>query len=465
MPPEYIQRLSKVPFIVCIVVTLALGHAYRAVRWSFVDTSVNLSAAADTRSWSELVSDSLTKSVEYRPLLDVGTRVAYRLAGLNLGTYKVLVLVEFALILLLLASIFQATGWRRVTASVLALSIVVGLHTSGILFLFVPLNAYAAAMLIVLAVTRLTLTPRFRAYEWTLMPLTLIALLWLEIGAFIVPIVAVARLLKAPGSTWRGVTYASAGLAVYLVARLGFSPGGVPYDSPETGLGFSSISADEAATIFARAPWLLWLYNVGSTLMTVLASEPRAGRFQFVESLLRGNVPAWMWIHIVSSVATTAAMALGLTRIGSWPPRDRVIAAFGGVLVIGGSVLSFLYTRDRIGLPVGVGYAMLAYVTLSSFLERRGPRWQTISVAVLVAFLGACWLTRAAEKYVSLRDMAWDYHLEWDRGSAEEAVKTSPIVARMRAAALKRVPADARRDPAWTYKVFERRYEPAGQSR
>ena len=67
VPPEYSQRLSKVPFIFCILVTLALGHAFRAVRWSFVDTSVNLSAAADTRSWHELVSDSLTKSVDYRP--------------------------------------------------------------------------------------------------------------------------------------------------------------------------------------------------------------------------------------------------------------------------------------------------------------------------------------------------------------------------------------------------------------
>src|SRR5215510_8952306 len=104
MPPEYIQRLSKVPFIFAIVVTLALGHAYRAVRWSFVDTSVNLSAAADTRSWSELVSDALTKSVEYRPLLDVGTRAAYRVAGLNLGTYKILVVLEFALVLLILAA-------------------------------------------------------------------------------------------------------------------------------------------------------------------------------------------------------------------------------------------------------------------------------------------------------------------------------------------------------------------------
>jgi len=466
MPPEYIQRLSKVPFIFCIVVTLALGHAFRAVRWSFVDTSVNLSAAADTRSWHELVSDSLTKSVEYRPLLDIGTRVAYRIAGLNLGTYKVLVLLEFALILLILAALFQASGWRRVIASVLGLSVVVGLHTSGILFLFVPLNAYAASILIVLAVTLLTLTPRFRPFEWALLPLTLIALLWLEIGVFIVPIVAVAWLMKAPATTWRSVAFASLGLAIYLIARLGFSPGGVPFDSPETGLGFSSISADEAATMFAKAPWLLWLYNIGSTLLTVLASEPRAGRFQFVESLMNGNVPPWMWLHVLSSVATTAFVGIALFGVRTWPLRDRLLAAFGGILVVGGSALSFLYTRDRIGLPVGIGYAMLVYVCASALLERRAGKWQTITAGVFVAVLGACWLVRTAERYVSLRDMAWDYRLEWDREAAVETVKVSRIVAQMRASAMKRVPADARRDPVWTYKVFERRYEPvSGETR
>jgi len=134
------------------------------------------------------------------------------------------------------------------------------------------------------------------------------------------------------------------------------------------------------------------------------------------------------------------------------------------VLVIGGSVLGFLYTRDRIGLPVGIGYAMLVYVAVRALLERPGEKWQTITAGVLVAALSTCWLLRTAEKYVALRDMAWDYHLEWDRQAATEAVAVSPIVAQMRQAALTRVPADARRDPAWTYRVFERRYEPLAEN-
>ena len=101
---------SRLPFIWCVVITLTFGTAFRAVRWSYVDTAVNISAAGDTRSWHEFFSDVLTKSVEYRPLLDVGTRVAYRILGLNLGAYQAIVILQFALILLTLAAIFDAKG-------------------------------------------------------------------------------------------------------------------------------------------------------------------------------------------------------------------------------------------------------------------------------------------------------------------------------------------------------------------
>ena len=451
---------AKIPYVFCIVVTLLLGNAFRAVRWSYVDNNVTLSAAADTRSWHEFFSDVFTKSVEYRPLLDIGTRVAYKVVGLKLGIYKILVVLEFALILMTLAAVFGARGWQRVTAALLALSVVVGLHTSQILFLFVPLNAYAASILLVLIAALLALTPRFSRFEWVLLPLTLAALWWLEIGVLIVPMVAVAWLMKAPGVTWRSVISTVLGLAIYVIARLGFSPG-LPLDSPETGLGFSSIGPDESARLFANAPWLFWLHNIGATLMSVLASEPRAGRFQFIESLLRGNVPLWMWIHVLSSLTTTAMVGIILLSIRSRPHRDRLIAAFGAVLLLGGSVLGFLYTRDRIGLPVGFGYAMLVYVVVSALLERPVPRWKMIPMAMLVGALGACWLIRVGNMYVALRDTAWDYRQEWTRDEANAAVGQNPIVASLRAAALKRVPADPRRDPLWTYKIFQRRYEPA----
>ncbi len=420
-----------------------------------------MSAASDTRSWREVVSDALTKSVEYRPFLDVFTRLGYEVAGLNLGTYQALIICEFALILLALAFMFRPVGWPRVTAAILALSVAVGLHTSRILFLFVPLNAYATSMLVVLASALLFMTPRLRGYDWVLLPLTLAGLLWLELAILIVPLALVAGLMKAPGATWRSAAASVGGLAIYVIARLGFAPS-LGTGSPETGFGFSSISPAESAARFGDAPWLLWLYNVGSTVLTVLASEPRAGRFQFIRALMLDDVPVWMWLHVVSSVVTTVVVAAGLFIIRSRPHRDHVIAAFGCVLLVCGSALAFLYTRDRIGLPAGIGYAMLVYVAVGALLERvRRGRWQ-LTVG-MVAVLGMCWSIRSAEMFVALRDTAWDYRQEWDRREAIRAAVQNRVVGRMRQSAVSRSPADAERDPPWTYILFERRFSPAAE--
>ena len=448
----------------CIAVTLMLAHAFADVGWSYVDTATNLTAAGDTRSWREVASDSLTKSAEYRPMLDLGTRLAYRIIGLNLGVYHALVILQFALILTALLVMFRATGGGEVVAAIVALSIAVGLHTSRILFLFVPLNAYSTSMLIVLAVALLALMPRRGWHEWVLLPLTLLGLLWLELAILIVPIVLVAWLMKAPGTTWRSLAASGAGLAIYLVARLGFAPA-LGMSSPNTGLGFSSISPEESTALFAHAPWLLWIYNSGSTLLTVLASEPRAGVFRLIESLLQGRVPLWMWIHVLSSVATTVLLCVALPGIGTRPSRDRLIAAFGAVLMVGGSALAFLYTRDRIGLPVGIGYAMITYVALSAMLERRGSAVRRVAVAALVTVLGVCWSIRTAEGYVTLRDTALDYHTEWGRPEAIALATDTVIGGRMRAEALQRQPPDPLGDPEWTYKIFERRFTPPSRNR
>src|SRR5688572_20253497 len=176
--------------------------------------------------------------------------------------------------------------------------------------------------------------------------------------------------MKAPGTTWRSVAAVCVAFAVYMWARLGPGPGLCGMGSPDTGFGFSHLSQAESAALFGTMPWLFWIYNVGSTVMTVLASEPRAGTFRFVSALKTGTVPVWMWLHVVSSIATTAIVFGALPGIRARPYRDRLIVALGAVLILGGSALAFLYTRDRIGLPAGLGYAMLVYVGFTAFLER-----------------------------------------------------------------------------------------------
>jgi hypothetical protein len=131
--------------------------------------------------------------------------------------------------------------------------------------------------------------------------------------------------------------------------------------------------------------------------------------------------------------------------------------------VLGGSALGFLYTRDRIGLFAGVGYAMLVYVAVAAVLERLPERrWGRSLANALVAVLAAGWLLRTGEAYLQLRDAGWENYQEWTTRYEELGGPARPqtdILTTLRQEVLERPPVDPRDDPAWTYAVFERKFE------
>jgi hypothetical protein len=192
----------------------------------------------------------------------------------------------------------------------------------------------------------------------------------------------------------------------------------------------------------------------------------------------------WQWLHVISSLVTSALVAGSFIVFRPTSHRDRLLAATGLVLLVLGSGLGFLYTRDRIGLFAGVGYAMLVYVAFAMLFERRGPaeagsgvrqgdrpfvRRPLVrhGVTAAVAFVVVAWTVRVGEAYTSLRDTAWDYHLEWtDRYAALGGAlrEQTPLLLSLRSAALATTPADPQQDPAWTYALFERQFSPSGQS-
>jgi hypothetical protein len=220
---------------------------------------------------------------------------------------------------------------------------------------------------------------------------------------------------------------------------------------------------------------MFWIYNVVASFLTVVLSEPRAGVYRFVASLLGGEAPVWQWLHVISSLVTSALVITGFIAFRPASHRDRLIAAAGIALLVLGSGLGFLYTRDRIGLFAGVGYAMLVYVAFAMLFERRSPveagrvasplaRYGVMAAVTVVVVM---WTVRVGEAYTSLRDTAWDYHLEWtDRYAALGGAmrEQTPLLLSLRAAALATTPADPQQDPAWTYALFERQFSPSGHA-
>jgi len=448
---------GRVALAAIALVTAAFAVVFGRIPWPRIDLANAMQRAVDL-SWADTIRAAFGSGVEYRPVMTIATKAAYSIGGLHIWFYKSLVLIEFAAVLWMLLVLWQPAGWKRMAAAAVAMACVVGLHSSRVLFLFLPLNGGTVAIVLILLAILIVIEPTGRRVEWLLLPLTFASLLLLEFGVLIVPLVAVAWWLRAPGVTWRGVVGALAGLACYLVVRrlLGAS---VDLGSPESGLGFDDVSPQQIKEIFAHAPWLFWLYNVASSVLTVVLSEPRGGKFKFVSALLRGQAAEWQWLHVISSLVTSAVILGVFVMYQRLSSRDRLLASLGLVLLLGGSALGFLYTRDRIALPAGFGYSILVYVALSALLERIPVSALRGGLAVgLVTILGACWVWRCGEAGFQLRDRAWSYYLEWTvRYQVDE--DETPLRRDLRLRVLGHRPPDPRRDPAWTYRWFEREFD------
>ena len=468
MTPATVEpATARAPYVWALGYVVLFGIAFSTIAWSLGDTYAHLARPA-LASWTQAIAEAFTSGREYRPLFDLAIKASYETAGTWLPFYQALVLLLFAALLMLVVWLCRPVGRRRATAACVAVSCVAALHTSRILFGFWPLNHYAAVMVCVLLAIALTLHPATRRFDWLFGPLTLVVMLGLELGALIVPLTIVLWWFGAPGIGRRGVLSVLTGAAVYLVVRLTFAEYSGESLYADTGFVFQTVDAASLRARFGDSPWLLWIYNAGSTFLTIVASEPREGVFSFVESLLARDMESWRWFHVGLSALTTVVIAGGLFRGWPWDERDRLLVVAGCALLVFGSALGFLYTRDRIGLAGGIGYALLLYVACASWLEpasaqatadRASTGWRRMTMG-LIAFVAAAWVIRSAETFFQLRDLAWDYRTEWTERFEELGARheQTALLQQLRTAALAETPADPRRDPVWTYFLFERRF-------
>jgi hypothetical protein len=440
---------------------LAYGSAFYSIPWPYVDVYRSISDAT-ALGWRDTIAMAFAPEIEYRPFFTLAVRAAYDLVGLRLFWYQTLVLAQFAAVLALLVWLMRPIGSGRAVAATVALSCVVGLHTSRILFGFWPLNFGSFVLGLLLLATALALDSRPR--PWVCFWLALIALFSLEWGAALLVLLPALWLARAPGADRRAVLGAFAAAAVYAAARLLFdSRDPVPLFYTESGFGFSQLDPAALHERFGDAPWLFWLYNVASTLLTVAASEPRSGVFAFTAAILEGNVPYWRWLHVSSSLVTTTVMVA--TLLACRPAgRDRLLLVAGLVLLVVGSGFGAIYTRDRLGLVPGIGYGLLLYLTVVLLVDRLpSSGWRRRLAAAGIVLVGALWCVRSVEAYFQLRDTAWDFRREWQERSAEldQAPGPDRVLAGLRRAASRASPDDPRQDPTWSQVAFERRFPTA----
>jgi len=273
----------------------------------------------------------------------------------------------------------------------------------------IPLSYTAMAMPIALLVWMLVNTGLRAWHTAAIVALTLIAIGFKEQGLVLVPLVVVAWWTRAPGAS-RVLVVTLATIAIAYVAFRLHWRGKWPVFEQSMGLGFSVLEADEAAARFGAFPFWMYAYNSASTIANVLFSEPTSGLFFITRNLRYGNLQAWEVVQLGSSAALTGVIAwwgirsLRSAAQGLWSTESRTFLAMLVALLSCG-ILSFNYSRDRLGGMVVVFYALAAFFALRAAAEQivAAPRPRFILAALALAILAGAWHVRAVGILESVR--------------------------------------------------------------
>ena len=209
-------------------------------------------------------------------------------------------------------------------------------------------------------------------------------------------VAATIMILKAASMSW------------LTVVRMMQAKGGYrsPEDLKKTPLNPNpdpkQLEPNEAVARFGAFPYWMYAYNSASTVSNILFAEPTNGRFSITWNLASGGLQPWELVHLGSSLGMTSLIAwwgirsLRRAAAGSGSIEPRAFLAMLATLLACG-VLSFDYSRDRLGGMAAVFYAISAYFALRAAAAYvvAAPRSRFIAGSLALALLAGAWQIRA----------------------------------------------------------------------
>jgi hypothetical protein len=247
-----------------------------------------------------------------------------------------------------------------------------------------------------------------------------LAALTLESGLLVWVVVAAAWASGLRGISTRGVIVATALLAGYFVLRLEVLAGALPsLAERSSGFIFDRLDPDELQRRFGDAPLVFYAYNVGSSLLGLLLSEPRDGVFAAVRAWLDGEVFPRTWLALISSALTGALMGWALWRRlrqgGPLDAAERLVIVAAAVLPAN-AVLAFAYTKDEIMAFAGVFYAFAAYAATRVAIARVGTLRRpgaAFAASLVLVTMASCWAIRSVSVHHVMSRQAFRVRNDW----------------------------------------------------
>jgi hypothetical protein len=433
-----------------------------------------------------------------RPLRQVQIKVLFDLAD---GRYQLAfrgfhaLLVALALFLFVRA--LQVRTWTDCAAAILAVTVLTGMNTfRGTVREAFPINHFLEIVVFCLLALNLAQSRGGWWVDAAAAAVFVVASLTLESGPLVWVVLVAAWASGLRGISRRALVVITLLLAAYLWTRFVYLSIGTPGIDVgrDSGWGAAMLTPEEIARRFGGNPLPFYAYNVATSVLSVLFSEPDRGVFQMARGWLAGDVQARVYSATVPSILTTgliawaAAAAVRGYRAGRRLAGDELFVIFGCVLAAN-AVLAYAYAKPEIISVAGAFYALAAFVAIRHAIdasdseglirsgglpfdpaqgtpsESRGVkasgyhrgRLAQIALCVLLGALASAWAFRSAGVHHMLQTQAFRERVEWarldperiaDRGYPSDA-RARALTRQLRREALDLRIANTNEVPAW----------------
>ena len=414
------RRWEVVAYGYGLLVTAVLGYFLVGLTIQVSDSFGNLLAIQEP-SLGQVLRDQLSQRGYLRPLLWGQIKAIYELSGGNYFLwFRGIHVLQVAALIALCVHVMRPRDAVDAALVPLSLAVVVGAHT------FVPMvreafpiNSFLTIAIACVAALALAQRERPRWYvDAFAVALLAGSILTVESGVLVWVVAVAAYLVGMRGISRNAVIAMTACVAVYMLFRMLVLDVGSPSLSERaSGFGFSILEPSELVRRFEGRAWIFYLYNVVSSIATVLFSEPKGGAWRFAWELTTGTVHPWTLVSVVSSTAATVLLTWFVwsrrASIRAWrlEPHDRLVIVFAGVL-LANAVISFPYTKNVIMSPAGVFLGLAVYAASRAWLHAVPQRHVAFAV-VLFAVLTCGWAFRVAGNHYNLRWTAAEQRAEW----------------------------------------------------
>jgi hypothetical protein len=404
-------------------VIVALGLAYFVVRIPVQrsDGLANLFQVQEG-SWYEVAKGGIASGY-MRPALWLQIKLAFQLADGNYtAVFRAIHAVQIVACGLLFVGALRVRDRAALCAVPFGLALLFGSHTfDGTIREAYPINTYLTIVVACLAAFNLS---QGRPAWWrdvAAVAVFVLALFTVETGVLVGVVFAVMWAAGARGVSRRALLCCAAALAVYGLGRVMLLGGATPGLSERvSGFGFRALEPQELQARFGAFPYLFYLYNITSQVLTVLLSEPSGGILAFTASVLAGEVRPAHVIYTATILASTGLIvAFVVSRWAAWrryefSHGDRLVLVFLGLLLVN-ALVSFPYTKDVIMSPAGGFYALAASVAVCHQLYRLAdvPRLAVVRAVVMLMLLGSAAAIRLMAVHYQMRAASFVTRNDW----------------------------------------------------